>query len=120
MKTRWIRNRIDFEDWEMNHMITHAVFFWLKNPDSIEDRDKLIAGVRSLAAIEEVRSLIVGVPAETGNREVVDRSYGVSEILTFDSIENEAVYQDHPLHQQFIADHSHLWSKVTVYDVAAA
>lgn len=98
-------------------MITHAVFFWLANPDSVEDRDRLIEGVRGLSAIGEVRSLVVGVPAATGDRDVVDGSYGVSEIITFDTIEDEAIYQDHPLHQQFIAEHGHLWSKVTVYDV---
>ena len=98
-------------------MITHAVFFWLKNPGSIEDRDRLIAGVRGLSAIETVRSLVVGVPAATGDRDVVDASYGVSEILTFDSVEDEGIYQVHPLHQKFIAEHEHLWSKVTVYDV---
>ncbi|MBV1686436.1 Dabb family protein [Novosphingobium sp. G106] len=100
-------------------MITHTVFFWLKNADSIEDRDKLIAGVRGLAAIEGVRSLVVGVPAKSGDREVLDKSYSVSEILTFDSVEDEAIYQVHPLHKQFIADHSHLWSNVTVYDIEA-
>lgn len=100
-------------------MITHAVFFWLKNPSSVEDRDRLIAGVRSLSAIEGVRSLVVGIPADTGDRDVVDGSYGVSEILTFDSVEDEAAYQVHPLHQRFIAEHSHLWSNVTVYDVLA-
>ena len=98
-------------------MITHAVFFWLNNPNSIEDRDRLIAGVRGLSAIETVRSLVVGVPAETTDRDVVDGSYGVSEILTFDSVEDEGIYQVHPLHQKFIAEHEHLWSKVTVYDV---
>lgn len=100
-------------------MITHTVFFWLKNADSIEDRDKLIAGVRGLALIERVISLVVGVPAKSGDREVLDKTYSVSEILTFNTVEDEAVYQAHPLHQQFIAEHSHLWSKVTVYDVEA-
>jgi hypothetical protein len=101
-------------------MITHAVFFWLRNPASREDRDRLIAGIRGLAAIEVVRSLTVGVPAETGDRDVVDSSYAISEILTFDSAADEAIYQDHPLHQRFIADHQHLWNRVTVYDVAHA
>lgn len=101
-------------------MITHAVFFWLTNPGSVEDRDTLIAGVRGLAAIDVVRSLTVGVPADTGTRDVVDSSYGVSEIITFDTVEDEAIYQDHPIHQQFIADHGHLWSRVTVYDITSA
>lgn len=104
---------------ERNDMITHAVFFWLTNPGSIEDRDKLIAGIRGLAAIDVVRSLAVGVPAETGERDVVDGTYGVSEIITLDSVEDEAIYQDHPIHQKFIADHGHLWSKVTVYDITS-
>ena len=98
-------------------MITHAVFFWLKNPDSQEDRETLIEGVRALAAIEVVRSLVVGVPAATEERGVVENSYGVSEILTFDNEADERIYQDHPLHQRFIADHEHLWNRVTVYDV---
>lgn len=98
-------------------MITHTVFFWLKNPDSREDRDRLIEGVRGLVAIEVVRSLTVGVPAGTGDRDVVDGSFGVSEILTFDNAADEAIYQDHPIHQRFIADHEHLWSRVAVYDI---
>lgn len=100
-------------------MITHTVFFWLRNAGSIKDRDELIAGVRGLAAIEQVRSLVVGVPATTADREVQEKSYNVSEILTFDSVEDEAAYQIHPLHKQFVVDHNHLWSSVTVYDVEA-
>lgn len=99
-------------------MITHAVFFWLKRPDSTEDRDQLINGVRGLAAIEVVQSLRVGVPADTGVRDVVDNSYGVSEIITFDTPADEATYQNHPLHEHFIAEYGHLWDRVIVYDIA--
>ncbi|MDE2404441.1 MAG: Dabb family protein [Sphingomonadales bacterium] len=99
-------------------MITHAVFFWLKRPDSAEDRDRLIEGIRGLAAIEVVRSLQVGIPADTGARDVVDSSFGVSEIITFDTVADEAIYQTHPLHEAFIAEYGHLWSRVTVYDIA--
>ena len=66
--------------------LLHHVFFWLKNPDSKEDLEKLIAGVKSLAAIETVRSIHVGVPASTEKREVVDNSYHVSELLGFDDV----------------------------------
>jgi len=99
-------------------MITHVVFFWLKTPDSTEDRDRLISGVRELAAIEVVRSLKVGVPADTEARDVVDSSYDVSEIITFDTAADESIYQTHPLHEHFIAQHGHLWSRVVVYDIA--
>jgi hypothetical protein len=96
--------------------LLHHVFFWLKNPDSAADRAKLIAGVKSLAKIETVRSIHVGVPASTEKREVVDNSYHVSELLGFDDVAGQDAYQIHPLHKKFVDEHEHLWSKVVVYD----
>ncbi len=96
--------------------LLHHVFFWLKNPDSNADRAKLIAGVKSLAAIETVRSIHVGVPASTEKRDVVDNSYHVSELLGFDDVAGQDAYQVHPLHKKFVDEHQHLWSKVVVYD----
>lgn len=99
--------------------LIHHVFFWLKNPESKADRDQLIAGIKTLAAIETVRSFHVGVPASTEARDVVDHSYQVSEILGFDDVEGQNVYQVHPLHDAFVKAHSHLWEKVVVYDTIA-
>ena len=99
--------------------LLHHVFFWLKNPDSKADLDKLVAGVKSLAAIETVRSIHVGVPASTEKREVVDNSYHVSELLGFDDVAGQDIYQVHPLHKKFVDEHQHLWSKVVVYDALA-
>lgn len=99
--------------------LLHHVFFWLKNPESEQDRAALIAGVKSLKAIETVRAIHVGIPASTEKREVVDNSYHVSELLCFDDVEGQDIYQSHPLHQKFIDEHSHLWSKVVVYDALA-
>ncbi len=96
--------------------LTHHVLFWLKNPGSAEDRAQLVAGLRALAGIEVIRSLHIGVPAPTEARDVVDASYDVSELMFFDSAADQQTYQDHPLHQDFIARHSHLWGKVVVYD----
>jgi hypothetical protein len=98
--------------------LAHHVFFWLKNPDSIADRDALIDGVRALGAIPQIRALHVGVPAAVEPRPVVDGSYSVSELIFFDSIEDQNTYQGHPLHQAFIARFSPLWAKVVVYDVS--
>jgi hypothetical protein len=94
----------------------HHVFFWLNNPGSKEDRDRLIAGLNSLRAIETVLQLHIGVPASTEKREVVDNSYDVSELMFFKSIEDQKLYQDHPLHLKFVKDCAHLWRKVVVYD----
>jgi hypothetical protein len=99
--------------------LLHHVFFWLKNPGSAEDLAQLVAGVKALGAIETVRSIHVGVPASTEKREVVDNSYHVSELLCFDDVDGQNIYQAHPLHQKFIDECSHLWSKVVVYDALA-
>lgn len=96
--------------------VIHHALFWLKNPDSREDLDRLIAGVRTLKEVEVVRQLYVGTPASTEKRDVVDNSYHVSEVMIFDSVEDQAVYQTHPIHQKFVKDCSHLWARVVVYD----
>jgi hypothetical protein len=96
--------------------LAHHVFFWLKNPDSIQDRDKLIEGLKTLRKIETIKKLIIGVPASTEKRDVVDASYQVSELMFFDDIAGQNVYQVHALHKKFIEDYGHLWSKVLVYD----
>lgn len=99
--------------------LLHHVFFWLKNPASESDRNTLIAGIKGLAAIESVRAVHVGIPASTEKRDVVENSYHVSELLCFDDVEGQNVYQVHPLHEAFVEQYSHLWSKVVVYDVLA-
>jgi len=96
--------------------LIHHVFFWLKNPSSPEDLRKLIAGLQTLAAIETVRKIYIGKPAPTEQRDVVDASYSASELLFFDDAGGELIYQEHPVHQAFIRDCSHLWNKVVVYD----
>jgi len=96
--------------------LVHHVFFWLKNPDSKEDLAKLLAGLQTLRKIETIRKINIGVPASTEKRDVVDTSYHASELMFFDDLAGQKTYQDHPIHQKFIADCSHLWDKVIVYD----
>lgn len=96
--------------------LVHHVFFWLKNPDSIADKDILVEGVKTLGKIESIRKLHIGIPASTEKRDVVDNSWHVSEIMFFDDEAGQKIYQDHPLHQAFVKNYSHLWAKVIVYD----
>ena len=100
--------------------LVHHVFFWLKNPGSIADRDKLVEGVKTLSKIESIRKIHVGVLASTEKRDVVDTGWDVSELMFFDDTAGQKVYQDHPIHQEFIKNYSHLWSKVVVYDAMEA
>ncbi|MEJ0033550.1 MAG: Dabb family protein [Bacteroidota bacterium] len=80
----------------------------------------MVAGVKTLKKIETIKMIHVGIPASTEKRDVVDNSYHVSELMFFDTLEGQKTYQDHPIHQQFIKDHSMLWDKVVVYDVMEA
>jgi hypothetical protein len=96
--------------------LLHHVFFWLKNPQSQADQQQLIAGLKTLAAIPTIREIHVGVLASTEKRDVVDTSWDVSELLFFDDEAGQKVYQDHPIHQAFVENCSHLWEKVLVYD----
>lgn len=100
--------------------LVHHVFFWLKNPESIEDRDKLVEGVKTLSKIETIRKIHVGVLASTEKRDVVDTSWQVSELMFFDDTAGQKTYQDHPIHLAFIKNYGHLWAKVVVYDAAEA
>jgi hypothetical protein len=97
-------------------MLTHHVFFWLRNTGSVGDRDKLIEGLKTLRRIEGIKALHIGVPAETEKRDVVDNSYAVSELMFFDDVAAQVRYQDDPIHKAFIESCSSLWSKVVVYD----
>lgn len=96
--------------------LAHHVFFWLKNPDSKEDLNKLIEGLKTLSKIETIKRYHIGLPAAVEKRDVIDASYSVSELMIFDDIEGHNIYQVHPIHQKFIEDCSPLWSKVQVYD----
>lgn len=100
---------------ELKNTFIHHVYFWLKNPESKEDLEKLVAGLEALAAVEEIKMYHIGVPAPT-DREVIDNSYSISWLNIFETSEDHDIYQTHPKHIQFIADCSMLWSKVRVYD----
>jgi hypothetical protein len=100
--------------------LIHHVFFWFKNPQSKDDLAALLAGLRTLTKIESVRGAHFGVPASTEKRDVVDNSYSASEVLFFDDTAGQKIYQDHAIHQKFVADCSHLWERVVVYDAVSA
>ncbi|MCU0333727.1 MAG: Dabb family protein [Chitinophagaceae bacterium] len=96
--------------------LVHHVFFWLQQPASEEHKAQLIEGLKALAAIPQVQRLLVGTAAGTEQRGVVDHSYQVSELMYFRSLEDQAAYQEHPIHKAFVEKYSHLWQRVVVYD----
>lgn len=101
-------------------VVRHQVFFWLKRAGNAADRAELVAGLKTLSAIPQVRELHVGIPAGTEQRDVVDASFDVSELMVFATLADQKAYQDHPLHHAFVAACAPLWRKVVVYDTVPA
>jgi len=97
----------------------HHVFFWLKNPESKQELNQLVDGLKKLSKASTIREFHIGIPANT-NRGVIDNSYSVSWLLLFENAYNQDVYQTDPIHLKFIDECSHLWSKVVVYDTISS
>lgn len=93
----------------------HHVYFWLKNPESKENRNELVAGLKKLSHVTTIQSFHIGMPAAT-NRDVIDSTYSVSWLLLFKNKEDQDSYQADPIHLKFVEECAHLWSKVIVYD----
>lgn len=100
-------------------LFVHHVYFWLKNPNSEADKAKLIEGLENLSKVSEIKMAHIGTPAST-NRSVIERGYAVSWLLFFENLEEEEIYQKHPIHLKFVENYSHLWEKVIVYDSVGA
>jgi len=97
-------------------MFVHTVFFWLREGTPEEARAQLIQDCRTLLSrVPTARHVWAGPPANTP-RDVVDNSYGCGLTVLFDDAEGHDVYQDHPLHQEFIDRNRAHWERVQVYD----
>jgi hypothetical protein len=78
------------------------------------------AGLKRLASIPDVRDAVIGTPASTVKRSVVEDGYAWALLLTFADIAAHDRYQVHPLHDAFVAEFADSWERVQVYDVSAA
>jgi len=97
------------------NMFIHHVYFWLKNPSSNDDRQKLIEGLQKLSKVKTIKMFHIGKPADT-KRDVIDTSYSVSWMLIFDDKASQDSYQVDPVHLNFVDTCKDLWQKVVVYD----
>ncbi|WP_273565570.1 Dabb family protein [Maribacter halichondriae] len=101
---------------EFDPNFAHTVYFWLKSPDSQEDRKAFETSLQKfLDNSAYAKTKFIGVPPKA-SRDVVDGSFTYSLIVTFESAEAQQNYQDEAPHQLFIEESSDLWSKVIVYD----
>lgn len=93
----------------------HHVYFWLKNPSSAEDLEKLLDGLDKLSKVKTIKMFHIGKPAAT-NRPVIERSYAISWFCLFDDAAGQEAYQVDPIHLKFVEECQHVWDKVIVYD----
>jgi len=106
----------------------HVVFFWLKNPDDQEDRDKFETSLKKfIKSSNYIKSKHMGTPADR-DRDVIDNTYTYCLIATFKDKADQDKYQaclpegssarrqEEQVHKVFIEESQDLWEKVVVYD----
>jgi hypothetical protein len=97
-------------------MLTHIVLFWLNENAPPNEREAILADCTELLQkIPVVKHLHIGRPTKS-TRPVVDTSYDVGLCVILDDMAAHDVYQNHPLHQEFLAKHRKNWKKILVYD----
>ena len=102
------------KDFDTNFV--HSVYFWLKNPDSKEDRTKFENSLHQfLMDSQYAKTGFLGIPPKA-TRAVVDDSFTYNLIVTFESAAAQQSYQEEEAHLVFIEECKDLWEKVVVYD----
>jgi hypothetical protein len=108
------QNKNNMKEFDSN--FSHTVFFWLRNPDNVQDRTAFETSLKKfLDNSGYAKTKFIGKPPKA-SRDVVDGSFTYSLILSFESAEAQKAYQDEAPHKVFIEESSNLWTKVIVYD----
>ena len=97
-------------------MFSHVVIFWT-DPKKPGAADNLVAGAKKyLAGLPGILHFHVGkmVPS---HRPVVDQSYQVALNIVFTDKQAQDIYQDHPVHKEFVENSfKPNCIKVVIYD----
>ena len=100
-------------------MLQHNVYFWLKKDLTESEKKNFENGLKKfLSDIREIEHYSIGVPGATPDRDVVDKSFSYSIFVSFKSLADHNIYQEHEAHHKFINDLSSVWTKVLVFDSA--
>ena len=97
-------------------ILVHSVYFWLKPELTPEQLADFAAGLRSLAAIEAVKTIYVGKPVPS-DRPVVESSYTYGLVIGFDDQQGLDAYQVHQVHVAFVKRFKPYWNQIKVYDL---
>jgi len=93
----------------------HAVYFYLVEDITDEDRKKFEQALETLSKVESIIDIQWGPPAGTP-RKVVDNTYDYAFIPMFKDAAGHDAYQIHPIHRKFVDEFEHLFKEVKIYD----
>ena len=96
-------------------MLAHHVLFWLKSDITESQSESFHSGLKSLEKVETIKSIYIGTPAPI-SRPVVDTSYTFSLLIIFEDLAGHDVYQEHPIHKEFLDQNRIYFEKVVIYD----
>ncbi len=96
-------------------MLTHCVFFWLKDDLPPAQKQEFDAGVKALTTIPSVVHGTVGKPSAT-DRPIIDRTYDYGLMVVFKDMAGHDAYQDHPTHTPFRDVASRCCKRIQIYD----
>lgn len=96
--------------------LIHVVHFWLTDGLTEAEKKDFLKGVWSLEGVPSVKRMFVGPAASTPSRGVVDNSFDYALIVYFDDVAGHDVYQEHPIHLKFVAEHEAKFKTVQVKD----
>lgn len=100
--------------------VHHVVIVWLKEHGNPEARRQYIEATQSLSRLPMLLSYHVGTVLP-GKRDVVDSSYDVAIVATFENTQALEAYSRHPDHDKVINEKlKPLVDKVLVYDFVEA
>ena len=97
-------------------MLVHTVIFWLKEGLSEDQRNIFIKEVNTLGGISSVDSFLLGTPAATPKRPVVEDSYDFAITVVLKDMVAHDEYQADPIHLEFIDNCKEMWERVVIYD----
>lgn len=97
-------------------MLVHAVFFWMKKSAPKDAAKRTIRDAMKYLRTPTVKTLWAGPPAQTPPRDVVNSTYDVGLLVTFDSVKAHDAYQAAASHQTFARRNKKYWQRVEVYD----
>lgn len=105
---------------QTNDMLTHNVFFDLKNNDEASVNALIDACYKYLAPHEGIVFFSAGPRVVDKQRDVNDLDFNVALNVIFKDVASHDAYQISEIHMEFIKLYKDNWAKVRVFDGSAS